>query len=103
MAMAALLLAFPAFADEGGDREVLTRGMNHVGLTVSDLNKSAAFFTEILDWEEVGGYPDYPSKFVTDGEMFLTLWQATDPEAAIAFYRKNNVGLHHLAFTVVSR
>lgn len=101
--MTSLLMTFAAFADEDGQREVLTRGMNHVGLTVSDLDKSTAFFTEVLDWEEVGGFPDYPSKFVTDGEMFLTLWQATDPETAVAFDRKNNVGLHHLAFTVVSR
>jgi len=77
--------------------------MNHVGLTVSNLDKSVAFFTETLDWKEVGGYPDYPSRFVTDGNIFLTLWQATDPANAIAFDRKNNVGLHHLAFTVKSR
>lgn len=85
------------------DREILTSGMNHVGLTVSDLDKSFAFFTETLNWEDAGGYPDYPSKFVTDGEMFLTLWQVTDPANAIAFDRKNNVGLHHLALTVKSR
>jgi lactoylglutathione lyase len=83
-------------------REVLTLGMNHVGLTVRDLDKSVAFFVETLDWREVGGYPDYPSKFVTDGEIFLTLWQATDPDTAIPFDRKNNVGLHHLALTVTS-
>ena len=103
VSLATLVLASPAFADEEGKREVLTRGMNHVGLTVSSLDKSTAFFTDILDWDEVGGYPDYPSKFVTDGEMFLTLWQATDPDKAIPFDRKNNVGLHHLAFTVMSR
>lgn len=85
------------------DREILTSGMNHVGLTISDLDKSFAFFTETLNWEDAGGYPDYPSKFVTDGEMFLTLWQVTDPANAIAFDRKNNVGLHHLALTVKSR
>ena len=84
------------------NREVLTLGMNHVGLTVSDLDKSVAFFVETLDWREVGGYPDYPSKFVTDGEIFLTLWQATNPDTAIPFDRKNNVGLHHLALTVTS-
>lgn len=102
-----LLMTFATYSqgtdDRSQKREVLTRGMNHVGLTVSDLDKSTAFFTQTLDWDEVGGYPDYPSKFVTDGEMFLTLWQATDPGKAIAFDRKNNVGLHHLAFTVTSR
>ena len=103
MAIAALILALPGFTFAQDSGEVLTRGMNHVGLTVSNLDKSTAFFTETLGWEEVGGYADYPSKFVTDGEMFLTLWQTTDPENAIPFDRKNNVGLHHLAITVVSR
>ena len=54
---AALLVAVPALAADG-EREVLTRGMNHVGLTVRDLDASTAFFTEVLDWEEVGGFPD---------------------------------------------
>ena len=83
-------------------REVLTLGMNHVGLTVSNLERSTAFFTDALDWQVVGGYPDYPSTFVTDGEIFLTLWQATDPDNSVQFDRKNNVGLHHLALTVKS-
>jgi len=91
-----------AMAGKEDPREVLTLGMNHVGLTVTDLDKSVAFFTEALDWKEVGGYPDYPSKFVTDGEIFLTLWQATDPDNAVLFDRKNNIGLHHLALTVKS-
>jgi len=103
--VALLLTTLPLQSDaqDSGKREVLTSGMNHVGLTVSNLDKSAAFFTETLDWREVGGYEDYPSKFVTDGEIFLTLWQATNPEKAVAFDRKNNVGLHHLALTVKSR
>ncbi len=81
-------------------RPVLTRGLNHVGLTVSNLEKSVAFFVDTLDWKVAGGYPDYPSVFVTDGEIFVTLWQTTDPEKAVPFDRKNNVGLHHLALTV---
>ncbi len=83
-------------------REVLTSGLNHVGLTVSNLEKSVAFFVETLDWKNVGGFPDYPSVFVTDGEIFVTLWQSTDPENTVPFDRKNNVGLHHLALTVTS-
>lgn len=91
-------------APESNDNatEILTRGLNHVGLTVRDLDASTAFFTEVLNWDLAGGYPDYPSKFVTDGEIFVTLWQASDPASAIAFDRKNNIGLHHLALTVVS-
>ena len=82
--------------------EVLTRGINHVGLTVTRLEESAAFFTDVLGWDLAGGYPDYPSLFVTDGNLFVTLWQATDPDTAVPFNRKNNVGLHHLAITVAS-
>ena len=78
----------------------ITQGINHLGLTVSNLEKSTQFFTETLGWKVVGGYDDYPSKFVTDGKLFLTLWQVTKPSKSIAFDRKNNVGLHHLAFSI---
>ena len=30
----------------------------------------------------------------------ITLWQAANPESAIAFDRKNVIGLHHLALLV---
>ncbi len=90
-------------AKEATPVETLTSGFNHVGLTVSNLDASVKFFTEILEWRNAGGYDDYPSVFVTDGNMFVTLWQATDPETAVAFNRKTNVGLHHLAISVRSR
>lgn len=78
----------------------VTSGINHIGLTVTDLDASVGFFVDALGWRRAGGVPDYPSVFVTDGELFVTLWRATDPETAVAFDRKNNVGLHHLALTV---
>lgn len=87
-------------SDELAKREVLTTGINHVGLTVRDLKASVAFFTDVLDWQAVGGFADYPSVFVTDGNLFVTLWQAEDPDKAVAFNRKRNVGLHHLAISV---
>ncbi|TWX72075.1 VOC family protein [Colwellia demingiae] len=80
----------------------ITQGINHLGLTVSNLEQSTQFFTETLGWKVVGGYDDYPSKFVTDGKLFLTLWQVTNPSKNIAFDRKNNVGLHHLALSIAS-
>jgi lactoylglutathione lyase len=82
--------------------EPLTTGFNHIGLTVTKLDLSARFFVEALGWKEAGGDPSYPAKFVSDGNMFVTLWQATDPSTAVKFSRKNNVGLHHLAITVAS-
>jgi catechol 2,3-dioxygenase-like lactoylglutathione lyase family enzyme len=50
----------------------LTRGIHHVGLTVPDLDEARAFFCGLLGFEEVGGVPDYPSIFVSDGLRFGT-------------------------------
>jgi len=78
----------------------ITRGINHIGLTVADLDASVAFFVDGLGWRRAGGFPDYPSVFVTDGEVFVTLWRVSDPDNPVAFNRKTNVGLHHLALSV---
>lgn len=77
----------------------LTQGTHHVGLTVADLEKSAAFFTELLGWSEVGRKDDYPAIFVSDGSVMLTLW-ALKQEQSVRFDRRANVGLHHLAIRV---
>ena len=84
------------------DAKPLTQGLNHVGLSVRNLKSSRDFFVDTLGWRLAGGYPDYPSSFVTDGQVFVTLWQVADPKTAVGFNRKNNVGLHHLALTVES-
>lgn len=90
-----------AYDDE--KTKVMTQGVNHLGLTVSNLNASVSFFTGVLGWKHVGGYDDYPSKFVTDGKIFLTLWQTQNGNQFTPFNRKNNVGLHHLALSVGSK
>lgn len=79
-----------------------TEGINHLGLSVSKLDESVSFFVDILGWKTVGGQPDYPSVFVSNGQMMLTLWQVEDPATATPFHRRKNVGLHHLAITVGS-
>lgn len=79
----------------------LTKGPHHVGLTVSNLEQSAAFFIEVLGWEEVNRNEEYPSIFVSDGQIMVTLWAVKDtPE--VPFNRRANVGLHHLALQVSS-
>jgi catechol 2,3-dioxygenase-like lactoylglutathione lyase family enzyme len=80
--------------------ERLTRGVHHVGLTVPDLAQARAFFCDLLGFDEVGGVPDYPSIFVSDGTILLTLWRAADPITARAFDRRGNIGLHHLSLAV---
>jgi catechol 2,3-dioxygenase-like lactoylglutathione lyase family enzyme len=67
---------------------------------VPDLAKTRAFFLETLGFSEVGEVPDYPAVFLTDGTTMITLWQADNPDAAVAFDRKNVIGLHHFALKV---
>jgi catechol 2,3-dioxygenase-like lactoylglutathione lyase family enzyme len=80
-----------------------TRGVHHVGLTVPDLAAARGFFVDTLGFAQVGERPDYPAVFVSDGTVMITLWQAVDPERAVAFDRKNVIGLHHLALLVESQ
>ena len=77
-------------------------GVDHVGLTVTDLAATETFFVEQLGFTVMRRDPEYPAAFLNNGEVIVTLWRATDPEKAVAFDRKNNVGLHHLAFKVSS-
>ena len=78
----------------------LTQGVHHVGLTVTDLDVSCGFFTDLLGWNRVGGNSEYPAVFVSDGSVLVTLWQAREPSRAQPFDKNNNVGLHHLAIRV---
>jgi catechol 2,3-dioxygenase-like lactoylglutathione lyase family enzyme len=80
--------------------EPLTSGVHHVGLAVPDLDAAQAFFCDGLGWRVVGGKPDYPAVFVGDGVTRITLWRIADPGQAIAFDRRRNIGLHHLALAV---
>jgi catechol 2,3-dioxygenase-like lactoylglutathione lyase family enzyme len=80
----------------------LTCGVHHVGLTVPDLDQARSFFCDVLGFDEVGGVPDYPSIFVTDGAILLTLWRTADPASARAFDRRTNIGLHHLSLAVAN-
>lgn len=78
----------------------ITQGAHHIGLTVPNLEQTRRFFTETLGYDQVGEVPDYPAVFLSDGNLMITLWQATDPDNAVPFDRKNVIGLHHLALTV---
>jgi catechol 2,3-dioxygenase-like lactoylglutathione lyase family enzyme len=78
----------------------VTQGIDHVGLAVSKLDATTAFFIEALGWKLVGERPDYPAKFVSDGRIMVTLWQVENQTDFVAFNRRRNVGLHHLALKV---
>lgn len=82
-------------------KNTLTKGSHHIGLTVSNLEQSAAFFIGMLGWEEVKRNEEYPAIFVSDGHIMITLW-ATKETPEVPFNRRANVGLHHLALQVSS-
>jgi len=82
--------------------EPLTKGVHHIGLSVSKLEESAKFFVQYLGWFEVRRDMEYQAIFVSDGINMVTLWGMTDSSKAKGFNRRRNVGLHHVAFEVVS-
>ncbi|MEU8773895.1 VOC family protein [Streptomyces sp. NPDC048606] len=69
----------------------------HVGLNVTDLDRSLAFYREALGFDLLGEGKEEDRRFAflgRDGELVLTLWQqAAGPYAPTA------AGLHHLAFS----
>ena len=79
----------------------ITKGAHHIGLTVSKLEESAAFFTSVLGWAEVRRNNEYPAIFVSDGSVMVTLWKNKE-EPPIPFDKNRNIGLHHVAFIVES-
>jgi catechol 2,3-dioxygenase-like lactoylglutathione lyase family enzyme len=79
----------------------ITKGVHHIGLTVSRLEESASFFTDILGWGEVKRKDDYPAIFVSDGANMVTLWKNKE-NPATPFDKNKNIGLHHVAFVVES-
>tara|TARA_R110002012_G_scaffold11601_1_gene52196 strand:+ start:1290 stop:1790 length:501 start_codon:yes stop_codon:yes gene_type:complete len=78
------------------------QGVDHVGLAVSDLQESERFFTQYAGFHVLSRDEKYPSVFLSNNSVVITLWRLTDPSTAVAFDRKNNVGLHHLALRVSS-
>ena len=78
----------------------ITKGAHHIGLTVPDLGQTRRFFADTLGYETVGEIPEYPAVFLSDGTTMVTLWQAENPATAVAFDRKNVIGLHHLAIAI---
>ncbi|RSS82030.1 VOC family protein [Streptomyces sp. WAC06614] len=69
----------------------------HVGLGVTELTRSLAFYREALGFELLREGEEEGRRYAflgRDGELVLTLWeQATGPFAPAA------AGLHHLAFS----
>jgi catechol 2,3-dioxygenase-like lactoylglutathione lyase family enzyme len=80
----------------------LTMGVDHIGLSVGNLDLSKRFFCDCLGFRVVGERPSHPAIFVSDGHVTVTLWQVEAPDQCSGFDRRRNVGLHHLALKVAN-
>jgi catechol-2,3-dioxygenase len=72
----------------------------HVGLNVTDVDRSAAFYHAVFGFRvlDEGTDPARRYAFLGDGDrLVLTLWQQADGRFA-----PRQAGLHHLAFQVES-
>jgi lactoylglutathione lyase len=72
----------------------------HVGLNVTDLARSRAFYTRVLDLQVVGESQDAEREWAflgRDGQVLLTLWRQAEGSFSTA-----QPGLHHLALRVDS-
>ncbi|MFD3543047.1 VOC family protein [Streptomyces sp. NPDC058662] len=69
----------------------------HVGLNVTDLDRSLAFYGDVLGFQRLAEGKEEGRRYALlgrDGELALTLWQQAD-----GAYAPAAAGLHHLAFS----
>ncbi|MER5254139.1 MULTISPECIES: VOC family protein [unclassified Streptomyces] len=70
----------------------------HIGLNVTDIERSLAFYRDVIGYGVISEGKEEGRRFAFLGENgipALTLWQQAD-----ASYAASNAGLHHLAFEV---
>ncbi|MEV5975578.1 VOC family protein [Streptomyces sp. NPDC052114] len=70
----------------------------HIGLNVTDLERSLAFYRDVIGYGVIGEGKEEGRRFAFLGEggrPVLTLWQQAD-----AGYAPGRAGLHHLALEV---
>ncbi len=79
--------------------------IEHLGIAVSDLEKSKGLFEKLLGSssykDELVESENVMTSFFRTGPNKVELLQATSPDSAIAkFIEKRGEGLHHIAFAV---
>ncbi|MGW0183198.1 VOC family protein [Nocardia sp. NPDC003345] len=72
----------------------------HIGLNVSELDRSLTFYRDVLGFEQLAAGTDADRRWAflgIDGALTLTLWQQSAGEFPV-----DRPGLHHLSFQVPS-
>ena len=82
---------------------IATGAVHHLRLTVSDVERSRAFYAEVLGFQQVMDLPS--GVFLTNGVIGLGIGPSPDPGRAPADDRfdEARIGLEHLSFQVASR
>ncbi|MFF7854701.1 VOC family protein [Streptomyces sp. NPDC007904] len=78
----------------------MTLRTGHIGLNVTDLGRSLAFYRDVLGFSLIGEGKEDGRRFAflgDGGTLVLTLWQQAEEP-----YDGARAGLHHLAFEVDS-
>ncbi|GGS56876.1 VOC family protein [Actinokineospora fastidiosa] len=70
----------------------------HVGINVTDLDRSTDFYRRVLDVDVLGSSADGDRRFAflgRDGALLVTLWQQS-----AGVFATDRPGLHHMSFEV---
>jgi glyoxylase I family protein len=80
-----------------------TGGVHHFRLTVSDVNRSVAFYTGVLGFRKLMDLN--PGAFLSNGVIGLGIGPHPEPARALRNDRfdENRIGLDHMSFAVSSR
>jgi glyoxylase I family protein len=82
---------------------ITTGAVHHVALTVSDVARSAQFYTELLGFQKLMDFG--PRALLGNGSVIIGLTPPSDPAQAIPGdrFNENRLGLDHLSLGVASR
>jgi glyoxylase I family protein len=82
---------------------ITTGAVHHVALTVSDVTRSAEFYTQLLGFQKLMDLG--PRILLGNGSLIIGLTPPPDPSQAIQEdrFNENRLGLDHLSFSVASR
>jgi catechol-2,3-dioxygenase len=81
---------------------ITTGAVHHVRLTVTDVHRAQAFYTELLGFQVAGELPP-AIVLLSNGSMILVLSPAPERPISGDQFDPNRVGLDHLSFQVAHR